>query len=129
MTPELHWLALTALVTAIMWVPYIFNLISVRGLLDAMGYPDNPKPMSGWAQRLKYAHYNAIENLVVFSVFVLIAHSAGIHSKLTVLTCMVYFWSRLLYAIVYAARIPIVRTLIFAVSWICILIMAGSVIL
>lgn len=127
MTPELKWLALTCLVTAVMWLPYVINLISIRGLINAMGYPDNPKPMSDWAERLKYAHYNAVENLVVFGMLVVIAHVANIHSSLTVMACAVYFWSRLVYAIIYAVGVPVIRTLVFAVSWLCILTMAYAV--
>ena len=127
MTPELKWLALTCLVTTLMWFPYILNLISIRGLMDAMGYPDNPKPMSAWAERLKRAHYNAVENLIVFGLLVVIAHVANIHSSLTLLACTVYFWSRLIYAIIYAVGIPVIRTLVFATSWLCILAMAYAV--
>ena len=129
MTPELKWLALTATLTALMWVPYVLNLISVRGLMDAMGYPENPKPMAAWATRLKCAHYNSIENLVVFGLLVVIAHLASIHTDWTVLACAAYFWARLAYAVIYAAGIPMVRTLVFAVSWVCILTVAGEVLL
>lgn len=129
MTLELKWLALTALLTALMWIPYILNLISVRGLMGAMGYPDDPKPMDPWAVRLKKAHYNSIENLAVFGLLVLIAHLADVHTTWTALACAVYFWARLVYAVIYAAGIPVVRTLVFALSWLCIVVIAGSVLL
>lgn len=129
MTPELKWLALTCVLTALMWAPYILNLISARGLIGAMGYPDNPQPMSDWADRLKKAHYNSVENLVVFGLLVVIAHLADIHTSWTVTACIVYFWSRLAYAFIYAAGIPVARTLVFAVSWVCILVFAGSILL
>ncbi|MBX2870128.1 MAG: MAPEG family protein [Acidiferrobacterales bacterium] len=129
MTPELKWLALTAVMTTVMWIPYILNQISVRGLMAALGYQDDPKPLDAWAIRLKKAHYNSIENLVVFGVLVLIAHLAEIHTSWTVLACVVYFWARLFHAIVYAAGIPVVRTLTFAVSWLCIIVLAGSVLI
>lgn len=129
MTVELKWLTLTCLLTALMWIPYILNLISVRGLIDAMGYPDDPKPMADWADRLKKAHYNSIENLVVFGLLVVIAHLANIHSYWTITACVVYFWARLVYAFIYSIGIPVARTLVFAISWLCILIIAGSVLL
>jgi len=44
MTPELTSLTWVAALSAVMWVPYILNLIMVRGLADAVGYPSNPKP-------------------------------------------------------------------------------------
>lgn len=127
MTIELKWLALSAIFTTLMWLPYILNLIAVRGIMDAMGYPQNPQPMAAWAQRLKFAHYNAIENLVPFAVLVLIAHVSNIHSPLTAVACIVYFWARLVYTIIYTAGISVARTLVFAISWLCILAMAAAI--
>ena len=129
MAPELKWLALSCVVTTLMWIPYILNMIYNRGLIRAMSYPSNPEPMSDWAERLKKAHYNAVENLVVFGLLVIVAHLANVHSSWTVLFCMTYFWSRLVYAVIYTAKIPIVRTLVFAVSWLSILGLAGSILL
>jgi len=139
MTTELTWLALTCLFTAVMWVPYILNRISTQGLVGnristqglvgALGYPQNPKPIPAWAERLKKAHYNSIENLVVFGLLVVIAHIANIHSSVTVAACVVYFWARLAYAVVYTLGIPVARTLTFAVSSFCSLAMAAAVLL
>ncbi|NND45109.1 MAG: MAPEG family protein, partial [Xanthomonadales bacterium] len=55
MTPELNYLAWVSLFTALLWVPYILNTIAVRGITDAVGYPDHPKPLAPWAQRMKAA--------------------------------------------------------------------------
>jgi MAPEG family len=63
-----------------LWVPYVLNEILVRGLVDAVGYPENPKPLAKWAQRLRAAHYNTVENLVVFAALVLVAQGGGIHT-------------------------------------------------
>ena len=68
MTTELTYLTYVTLLTAVLWVSYILNLIMVRGLLDAVGYPADPKPLAAWAARMKSGHYNAVENLVVFAV-------------------------------------------------------------
>lgn len=32
-------------------MPYILDRVAVRGLADAVGYPENPRPQSPWAQR------------------------------------------------------------------------------
>ncbi len=37
MTTELMYLALVTTFTAVMWIPYILNLIMVRGVMDAVG--------------------------------------------------------------------------------------------
>jgi len=117
MSPELKYLALTALLTGLLWVPYILNEIMVRGLMDAVGYPDNPKPLARWAQRLKAAHYNAVENLAVFAALVLVACVAGIHDAAVATAACVYFWARVVHAVAYTLGVPWVRTLSFVVGF------------
>ena len=73
MTPELTYLTWVAALSAVMWLPYILNTIMVRGIVDAVGYPDNPKLPAAWAARMKAAHYNSVENLVLFATLVLIS--------------------------------------------------------
>lgn len=127
MTVELKYLTLVAAFTALMWIPYILNMIMVRGLLDAVGYPENPKPMAPWATRMKAAHYNAIENLVVFAALVLIAHLAGVKTEATALACIIYFWARLVHFVAYTFRVPWVRTLAFAVGFACQIVLAWQI--
>ena len=118
MTTELYWLTLTALLTALMWVPYILNRIAVQGLMGAMSYPTADTPeQAPWAQRAQKAHYNAAENLVVFGPLVLVLHATGSATALTATLAAVYFLARLVHYVVYLAGIPVVRTLSFAVGW------------
>ena len=119
MSVELKYLVFVATFTALMWIPYILNMIMVRGLLDAVGYPENPKPLAPWATRMKAAHYNAIENLAVFAALVLVAHAAGIKGEATALACVIYFWARVVHFLAYTFAIPWVRTLAFAVGFGC----------
>ncbi len=118
MTPELTSLTWVAALSAIMWIPYVFNTIMVRGLVDAVGYPADPKPLAAWAQRMKAAHYNSVENLVLFATLVLVAHAAGVSNATTVLVCQVYFWARVVHLVSYTLGIPWVRTLSFVAGWI-----------
>ena len=111
-------LGVTAL-TAVLWIPYILNMISRRGIVDAVGYPDDPLPMSPWAHRLKAAHANAVENLVVFAALVLLADAVDVSTSVTVTAAHVYFWTRLVHAVAYAFAIPWVRTLAFVVGFGC----------
>src|SRR6266567_3000667 len=68
MSRELFWLTLTAIMTGLMWTPYIVDRIMVRGLMGAMDNPTpNAKPHSPWAWRQMHAHDNALENLVILS--------------------------------------------------------------
>jgi len=118
MTREIFWLTLSVVLTGVLWLPYMADRIRVRGLMGAM---DNPKPraktQSDWAQRLYFAHTNAVDNLVLFAPLVLILDSRNISTTTTAIACAVYFWARLAHAVVYAAGIPVLRTLSFAVAW------------
>ena len=78
MKTELLYLALVTAFTGLLWVPYILDRVFIRGLMDAVGYPENPKPQSAWAQRLMKAHANAVENLVVFAPLVWLASATGV---------------------------------------------------
>lgn len=68
------------ILTAVIWIPYVLDRIAVWGLSDTVGYPENPRPQSPWARRMKSAHANAVENLVVFATLVLVANAMGISS-------------------------------------------------
>lgn len=117
MTTELFYLTLTTLLTGVLWIPYILDRIAVRGLGDAVGYPDNPKPQSPWAQRLMKAHANAVENLVIFAVLVLVANVLQISTEATATASMIFFWMRLAHAVAFTFKIPLVRTLSFFISF------------
>lgn len=119
MTTELTYLTLVTALTALLWIPYILNMILVRGLIDAVGYPEDPAPLSAWAARMKAAHMNAIENLVVFAALVLVAHAADVSNAATAMACQVYFWARIVHVASYTARIPWIRTFAFAAGFGC----------
>ncbi len=118
MSQEFFWLALTVAMTGLIWVPYILDRIATRGL---MGTFANPGPelakQSDWAERMKAAHYNAIENLMIFAPLVLMLHALNISTAATVAAAATYFWARLIHLVVYTMGIPIVRTLAFAVGF------------
>lgn len=118
MTTELYWLVLTALMTALFWVPYILDRIATQGFINAVSYPTgNVPPQSAWAVRAKKAHYNAIEGLAVFAPLVLALHVLGLSTGLTASAAAAYFFARLVHYFVYLAAIPVARTLAFAVGW------------
>ena len=119
MTSELISLTWVTALTAVMWVPYILNTIAVRGLVNAVGYPDNPAPLAPWAQKMKAAHYNAVENLVVFAALVLVANAAGVSSDTTVMAAQIYVWARVVHVLAYTFAVPWVRTLAFAAGFFC----------
>jgi uncharacterized MAPEG superfamily protein len=68
---------------------------------------------------MKAAHYNAVENLVVFAALVLAAHVAGVKGEATAMACVIYFWARAVHLAACTFKIPWVRTLAFVVGWGC----------
>ncbi|KZD21444.1 MAPEG family protein [Tardiphaga robiniae] len=128
MTRELFWLTLTVILTGLLWVPYIINRIMVRGVSGALANPSrNDKPQAEWANRLMFAHDNAVENLIVFAPLVLILNAADVSTPTTVLACAVYFWSRVVHLIVYTLGLPIFRTLAFVVGFIAQAVLAVAI--
>src|SRR5258707_15150189 len=99
MNPELTYLAIITAITGLLWIPYVLDRFATWGIADTVGYPDTPKPRSPWARRMKAAHANAVENLVVFAALVLVANAAGISKNLTILAATLYFSSRLVPAV------------------------------
>ena len=117
MTDELYWLTLTVILTGLLFVPYAIDRVMVRGLMGALANPSpNDIPQSPWAQRLQKAHYNAVENLVIFATLVLTLNALHHSTASTVIACAVYFWTRLAHAVIYCAGIPVLRTLSFAIG-------------
>ena len=116
------------ILTGLLWVPYMVDRIQVRGMAGAM---DNPKPkakpQSAWAQRLYFAHTNAVDNLVLFAPLVLILDSRNISTTITATACAVYFWARLVHAGSYAAGIGMLRTLSFLVGWLACAVLALAI--
>ena len=115
MSNEMFWLIMTTAMTGLMWLPYIFDRITVRGLMPAMANPSpTDKAQSAWARRMMAAHTNAVENLVIFAPLVLAAQVLNATTPTTALACAIYFWSRLVHVVVYTLGIPVLRTLSFA---------------
>ena len=119
MTAELNWMLLTVLMTSIFWSPYIVDRLVVRGFFPALmdRRAETFAPHSEWAQRAIRAHANAIENLAIFVPAVLALHLLNVSTPLTRAAAATYFFARLIHFLTYAAGVPMLRTLAFAVGW------------
>ena len=113
-----YYLALSAGLCLVLWIPYTVERIFTRGLIDTVGYPDDPPASAKWAQRCKSAHYNMVENLIVFAVLGLLTNDMAISNENTVFASMIFFYARFIHAIVFILGIPWVRTLAFVTSWV-----------
>jgi uncharacterized MAPEG superfamily protein len=116
MTTDLTMLVWSAVLTVVLFIPYIAARVVYWGLVDTVGYPENPPALPRWAERAKRAHVNLAENLAPFAALVLVAHVTQSANATTALGAAIFFWSRLVHAIVFIAGVPWARTLAFVVS-------------
>jgi uncharacterized MAPEG superfamily protein len=72
----------------------------------------------GWVGRAQRAHRNILESLVLFAILVLVAHVTGKANAMTALGATMYFWGRVVYTAIYILGITWVRSLVFGVSMI-----------
>jgi len=112
---------LALLVWAVL-LAFVQMLIAVSGATLQVGLPtlagnrEGLAPCTGWAGRAARAHHNMLENLVLFAALVLAAVLAGRTNGTTLLGAQLFFWARLVYAVVYLAGIPYLRTAVWLVS-------------
>ena len=124
LTLELRLLTYTALISLLVWIPYILCEIKVRGLSRAVGYPSGTvDDLPAWAQRTHRAHMNLVENIGPFAILVLVAHVLDISNAMTVLGVQLFFWARIAQIAIMIAGISWLRTVAFAVG------MAGNLLI
>ncbi len=70
-----------------------------------------------------------VENLAPFSTVVLVAHVAQISSGMTVAGAALFFYARLIHAIVFIFAVPWLRTLAFVAGWVGILLVFLEIVL
>lgn len=73
-------------------------------------------PVGKITARLQRAQANLFETLPLFAAAVLIAHVAGRHSDQSVLGCQLFLGARVLYLPLYAAGVPVLRTLVWTAA-------------
>jgi uncharacterized MAPEG superfamily protein len=110
--------------TALLWIPYVLNRMVVIAIGETVGYPADPPPLAAWARRLRLAHANAVENLVVFAALVLAAQALGISTPAIGLAGWLYLCSRVLHAITYTLGVPWLRTPAFVGGFVAQMIVA-----
>jgi uncharacterized MAPEG superfamily protein len=73
-------------------------------------------PLRGMAGRLERAQRNFLETFAFFAAAVLIAHAVRHHNWMTLVGAHLYFWGRVVYLPLYAFGVPVVRTLVWTVA-------------
>jgi uncharacterized MAPEG superfamily protein len=105
----------TALTVVQMLVAVLGATLQV-GLPAIAGNRGGLPEATGWAGRAQRAHRNMLESLVVFAALVLLAQAVGKANAATALGAQLFFWARLVYAPVYIAGIPWLRTVVWFAS-------------
>lgn len=114
---ELQYLGWAAILTLLLRVPWMVDKVRVRGLGKVTGYPADSEPLSGWGRRAWIAHEDAVQNLVVFGMLVMVLHLGGESNAWTRGAAALYFWARLVHAVVYLFAIPRIKTVAFLAAF------------
>jgi uncharacterized MAPEG superfamily protein len=116
MKPELMWLLWAVALTVVQMLIAVSGATLQVGLPMLAGNRENMPPLTGWAGRADRAHSNMLENLVLFAALVLIAVVSNKTNSTTLMGAQLFFWARVAYAVVYMAGIPWLRTGVWLVS-------------
>src|SRR3546814_13070505 len=87
------------------------GFIFTRGLFTVVGNREDFPASHGWMGRSHRAHLNMVENLVPFAALILAAQASGQADAWTALGAQVFFYSRIVHAVVYTVGVPWLRTL------------------
>jgi len=121
MTTDLKYLALTAVLTATLWIPYIVSQVKANGFLAPGNYRDpTSRPVPLWGKRADRTYLNAVEAFAPFAALVIVAQLTGKANAMTAFWATCFFWLRLTHAIVYLFGIPYIRTLAFTLGFVAV---------
>lgn len=116
MKPEMMLLAWAVVLTFVQMLVAATGATLQVGLPMLAGNRENLPVFTGWAGRAQRAHRNMLENLVLFAALVLVAVVSQKTNSMTLLGAQLFIWARLGYALVYLAGIPWLRTAVWLVS-------------
>ncbi|WP_298464108.1 MAPEG family protein [uncultured Erythrobacter sp.] len=131
-----YYLALSGLLTVLLWTPYITARMFIWGIPTFLhnypeGFPAREPETPLWVERSKRAHLNMIETMPAFIAVVVAAGLMGDSSiAATVgMWAQIFFFARVLHAVVYTLGVPGLRTPVYLVSWASILMIGAHVVL
>jgi uncharacterized MAPEG superfamily protein len=127
MSHELTMLAWTAVLGIVQLLIVAQFFTAANGLSYGMSPRDTPpKPLSALGGRFERAFRNLMETFPFAAAAILVAAVAGRSNAYTWWGAQLYFWSRLVYLPLYAAGVPFLRSLVWAVSLLgIVLVLAG----
>ena len=116
MKPELMLLVWAVVLTFVQMLVAVSGATLQIGLPKLAGNREDLPALTGWARRAQRAHVNMLESLVLFAVLVLACVLAQKTNSTTLLGAQLFVWARLVYAVVYLAGVPWLRTAVWFVS-------------
>ncbi len=117
MTIELRVLTLSVVLGIVQIVASSYAASLQRGYRWTAGPRDEQAPpLRGVAGRLDRALRNFMETFPLFTAVVLAAHVSDTHGALTVWGAYLYFCARVVYVFLYAAGVPLIRSLVWNVA-------------
>ncbi len=84
-----------------------------------LGNRDTELELSPWIARAQRAQRNHLEALVAFAALVLTAHVSQTANEMTAMVATLFFALRVIYSVVYIAGIPTLRTVVWTLSQLC----------
>ncbi len=130
MTVELRMLALSVVLGIVQIVVASHAASLQRGYRWTAGPRDEgAERLRGVAGRLERALRNFSETFPLFAAVVLVAHVSDTHGALTEWGARLYFWARVAYVPLYAAGVPIVRSLVWNIATVGILLFVAALFL
>ncbi len=135
METALYYLALSGILTVVLWIPYILARMFLWGLPTFLnnypeGYPSKQPTPPLWAQRAQAAHENMVETMPAF-IAVLLAALLMLQNNADAIATIemwaqVFFFSRIIYTAVFILGIPYVRTPTYLISWVAVLMIGAT---
>src|SRR5437773_5406657 len=105
MTTDLIMLTASAVLTGALVLPYGLAMWTLWPVREVLGNRETPPPLPPWAERARRAQRNMLENFPHFAALVLVVNAAGLANDQTGLGATLFFWARLVHAVVYITGI------------------------
>jgi len=116
MTPDLTYLVWTVVLTILQVLLSVVGAMTQFSLPVLVGNREPPVEGRAWVGRAQRAHRNMLESLALFATLVLVAHVSGLANATTAMGAALFFYARLAYAAIYVIGVPWLRTIVWTVG-------------
>ena len=117
MEPELFYLLLSVGLCGLLWIPTVVERVFRIGLAETVGNNPDDKNVPEWATRLKRAHRNLVDNIIIFGILILILQVVEKSNNTTGFASLIFFYARLVQGISHIIGVTWVRTISFVIAW------------